>query len=66
MSVETHEAEALIAKWRGVKMQRGKPTCPCGFIGGPRNIALHRTGCDVWKTLIEFSGKEAKARGKQS
>lgn len=45
------EIRAKIIAWESVKMQRGKPTCPCGFEGRTRTIRPHRSTCEVWKAL---------------
>ena len=40
--------DELISQWLLVKMERGRPTCPCGFVGGGQNIRKHRLSCPVW------------------
>lgn len=37
-----------ISAWKNTKQERGQLTCPCGFVGGPRNIVKHRLSCAVW------------------
>jgi hypothetical protein len=34
--------------------QRGRPSCPCGFVGGSRNIRQHRHACGVWTAYVYY------------
>lgn len=33
-------------------MRKGRPTCPCGFTGGARNISEHRNYCPAWQEWV--------------
>ncbi len=40
--------EQKVTRWLETPQVRGKPSCPCGFVGGARNIRNHRMSCYVW------------------
>jgi hypothetical protein len=46
----TEAVKAVVLGWLlDPKMhERGRPSCPCGFIGGSRNILRHRGECEYW------------------
>lgn len=38
--------------------ERGRPRCPCGFVGAARNIRKHRHNCDKWRLWIRLLREE--------
>lgn len=41
----------IYARWQQTPQQRGRPSCPCGFVGGTRNIRQHRLKCPTWARM---------------
>lgn len=48
------DQRAKIDRWFYSRKQRGRPSCPCGFIGGPRNIMSHRKNCPTWRAFVHI------------
>lgn len=47
--------QQLVLLWLEKPMQRGRPSCPCGFVGTTRTILRHRGNCSTWKAYACMS-----------
>lgn len=57
-STETQPSRSqqqLVLRWLEKPMQRGRPSCPCGFVGATRTIRQHRHNCETWKAYCCMS-----------
>ena len=43
------EVRHKIIAWENSIKRPGRPSCPCGFVGGSRNICQHRSYCNMWR-----------------
>ena len=41
--------DGMVLRWLAKGRVRGRPSCPCGYVGAARTIRQHRCQCDVWK-----------------
>jgi ferredoxin-thioredoxin reductase catalytic subunit len=51
-------AKAHVNEWLSTPQQKGRPPCPCGFVGGTRNIIKHRTTCPAWAFYARMRREE--------